>query len=58
MQAAWVALREVSHLERVDIQEKLVSIEIALEKYKQLRLNQMLLKVDTDEKVQFEEGEM
>ncbi|MCM1959624.1 hypothetical protein NCZ17_09590 [Acinetobacter modestus] len=58
MQAAWVALREVSHLETVDIQEKLVSIEIALEKYKQLRLNQMLLKVDTDEKVQLEEGEM
>ena len=57
MQAAWVALREVSHLETVDIQEKLVSIEIALEKYKQLRLNQMLLKADTDEKVQLEEGE-
>jgi hypothetical protein len=58
MQAAWVALREVIHLERGDIQEKLVSIEIALEKYKQLRLNQMLLKADTDEKVQLEEGEM
>jgi hypothetical protein len=58
MQAAWVALREVGHLERGDIQEKLVSIEIVLEKYKQLRLNQMLLKVDTDEKVQLEEGEI
>jgi len=58
MQAAWVALREVIHLDVANIEERLAPIQHALEKYKDIRLNQVLLKQEMNETVPLKESEM
>ncbi|RLZ10181.1 hypothetical protein EAH57_04120 [Acinetobacter sp. 2JN-4] len=49
MQAAWVTLRELVHFDHDDGQEKINQIQQNLEKYKTMRLNQILLRPDRNE---------
>lgn len=58
MQAAWVALREVIHLDVANIEERLAPIQHALERYKDIRLHQVLLKQEMNETVPLKESEM